>query len=144
MDHSLRNQRTTACVPKWEVYIDTSDCTTANVFDNSAICQPVHRDENSDILSVSGGQRSVLNGYLSKSHPEQNPVHVFQFLEELDQQAAKVFEQFDDLERVGELYWRLTHWNRWLLRGGVEEKQGKLRGKEQFTWQARNDENENK
>ena len=128
--------------PKWELYTHASDRMIANDFEDSALNRAIRdgevmnienesKDSDAKIMSTARAQRSVLNVQLSKIIPQKNTVDVSQYMHELDEQAANVMAQFDDLERAAELYRNMTYANRedpngWLIRERVEEKRGRL------------------
>lgn len=128
--------------PKWDLYIHASDRMIGNDFEDSALTRLSRNDDlmeadlvkddtDSKIMTVARAQRSVLSVQLSKIIPKQNSIDVTQFLHELDDQAARVISQFDDLDRAASLYRALTHSNKedansWLIRARVEEKRGNL------------------
>lgn len=122
---------------KWELYTHASDRMITGDFDDSALSKlanndfDLENDEDRKIMLVSRAQKNVLNIQLSKVVGKQDSINVSNFMNELDQQAAEIMKQFDDLDRAAQLYRSLTHANKenpqsWLLRARVEEKRGQL------------------
>lgn len=131
--------------PKWDLYTHASDRMINNDFEDSALNKEIQEEEelrnlalisenqkvdaDTEILSVSRAQKSVLNVALSKVLPKQSALDVSKFLQELDHKSSEIINQYKDLNRASIVYRQLTHSNPtneqgWLVRARIEEKKG--------------------